>query len=75
MCNNQEIHNHPGEALACAICGGKFGLIRYYSCRRALCSRKCLERSRERRQRDHQWLFHADAAGRLNRLIQSAHQI
>jgi hypothetical protein len=33
-----------GAAKRCAICDGKFGLIRYYSWRTALCSRKCAAR-------------------------------
>ncbi|MGY3487939.1 hypothetical protein ACVW1C_005822 [Bradyrhizobium sp. USDA 4011] len=40
----------------CAICGGKFGLIRHYSWRTALCSRKCLDRFTARREEDRMWL-------------------
>lgn len=43
----------------CAVCGGKFGLIRYYSWCTALCSKKCVDRFRARRERDRQWLFRA----------------
>lgn len=25
----------------CAICGGRFGLVRYYSCQNAICSKRC----------------------------------
>ncbi|WP_245325479.1 hypothetical protein [Bradyrhizobium sp. CCH5-F6] len=46
----------------CAVCGGKFGLIRYYSWRTALCSKKCVDRFRTRRERDHRWLFRVQAA-------------
>lgn len=46
----------------CAVCGGKFGLIRYYSWCTALCSKKCVDRFRTRRERDRQWLFRALAA-------------
>jgi hypothetical protein len=33
-------------AKRCAICEGKFGLVRYYSWRTALCSKQCLTASR-----------------------------
>ena len=46
----------------CAVCGGKFGLIRYYSWRTALCSKKCVDRFRTRSERDRQWLFRARVA-------------
>lgn len=46
----------------CAVCGGKFGLIRYYSWRTALCSKKCVDRFRTRRERDRRWLFRAQVA-------------
>src|ERR1700730_9323995 len=35
----QHIRNRAAER--CAICDGKFGLVRYYSCRTAVCSKKC----------------------------------
>lgn len=47
---------HHGSASCCAVCGGKFGLIRYYCWRTALCSRKCVDRFRVRREADHRWL-------------------
>lgn len=66
MCDTSEL---PARRLSgsegcssgngCAVCGGKFGLIRYYSWRTALCSRKCVDRFRTRRERDRQWLFRA----------------
>ncbi|MGY4509487.1 hypothetical protein ACVIN2_002941 [Bradyrhizobium sp. USDA 3650] len=40
----------------CAICGGKFGLIRYYWWRTALCSKKCVDRFNARREVDYKWL-------------------
>ncbi|MGY3487974.1 hypothetical protein ACVW1C_005857 [Bradyrhizobium sp. USDA 4011] len=40
----------------CAICSGKFGLIRHYSWRTALCSKKCLDRFTARREEDRMWL-------------------
>jgi hypothetical protein len=43
-------------AMRCAICGGKFGLIRHYSCRTALCSKKCADRFKTRLQDDRSWL-------------------
>ncbi|SPP95270.1 MULTISPECIES: hypothetical protein [Bradyrhizobium] len=46
----------------CAVCGGKFGLIRHYSWRTALCSKKCVDRFRTRRERDRRWLFQAQVA-------------
>jgi hypothetical protein len=44
------------------MCGGKFGLIRYYSWRTALCSKKCVDGFRTRRERDRRWLFRAQVA-------------
>ena len=46
----------------CAVCGGKFGLIRYHSWRTGLCSKNCLDRFRVRRERDRRWLFRFHAA-------------
>lgn len=48
--------SHSGSVKSCAVCGGKFGLIRYYWWRTALCSRKCVDRFNARRKADHQWL-------------------
>jgi hypothetical protein len=36
----------------CAVCDGKFGLIRYYSCLTPLCSRNCVDRLRTHRTGD-----------------------
>ena len=54
----RNIPQHPsnGAAKRCAICDGQFGLIRHYSWRTALCSRKCAEQFRVRREADHRWL-------------------
>ena len=41
----------------CAICDGKFGLIRHYSWRTALCSRKCVDRFKSREESDRRWLL------------------
>jgi hypothetical protein len=45
-----------GRVTRCAVCDGKFGLIRYYSWRTPLCSRKCIDRVRARRASDRNWL-------------------
>jgi hypothetical protein len=45
-----------GRAARCAVCDGKFGLVRYYSRRTALCSRNCVDRIRARRTSDYNWL-------------------
>jgi len=46
------------RATRCAICEGKFGLVRHYSWRSPLCSRKwkCVDRFRTRRQSDRNWI-------------------
>jgi hypothetical protein len=49
--------SHEGERAArCAICDGKFGLVRHYTWRTALCSGKCVDRFRARRQNDRNWM-------------------
>jgi hypothetical protein len=45
-----------GRAARCAVCDGKFGLVRHYSWRTPLCSRKCVDRFRTRRENDRNWL-------------------
>lgn len=50
-------------AASCAVCDRKFGLIRYYSWRATLCSKKCLDRVKARRERDRRWLFRFEAVG------------
>jgi hypothetical protein len=45
-----------GRAARCAVCDGKFGLVRYYSWRTAFCSKKCVDRFRDRRASDRNWL-------------------
>ena len=45
-----------GRAARCAVCDGKFGLVRHYSWRTALCSKKCVDRFRTRRASDRNWL-------------------
>ena len=51
-----------GAAKRCAICDGKFGLIRYYSWRTALCSKKCADRFKARQNGDRRWLLRLRAA-------------
>jgi hypothetical protein len=48
----------PGSdrGTRCAVCDGKFGLVRQYSWRTSLCSRKCVDRFRARRASDRDWL-------------------
>jgi hypothetical protein len=45
----------------CIVCCGKFGLIRYYTRGKGVCSRKCRERLRMRRANTIKWLFTAEA--------------
>lgn len=46
----------------CAMCGRKFGLVRYYSRRTALCSTKCVDQFQARCEGDHKWLWRFRAA-------------
>jgi hypothetical protein len=46
----------------CAICDGKFGLVRHYAWRTSLCSKKCVDRFKDRRESDRRWLFRFQAA-------------
>jgi hypothetical protein len=46
----------------CAICEGRFGLIRHYSWRTALCSKKCADRFKIRREDDRRFLPRIHAA-------------
>lgn len=54
-------HAH-GTADRCALCGGRFGLVRYYSWRAALCSKNCRDRYRTRRLEQFGWLRRMRAA-------------
>ena len=45
-----------GKTARCAVCDGEFGLVRHYSWRTPLCSSKCVNRFRARRQGDNNWL-------------------
>jgi len=53
---NSPQHFFDGAVKRCAICDGKFGLVRHYSWRNALCSRKCAEHFKARREADYRWL-------------------
>jgi hypothetical protein len=44
------------KATRCAVCDGKFGLVRHYSWRTQLCSKKCVDRFRTRRASDRSWV-------------------
>jgi len=49
-------------AARCAACDGKFGLVRHYSSRTALCSKKWVDRFKARRASDCNWLAWLRAA-------------
>jgi len=53
---NSSHSSHHRSPKCCAICGGRFGLIRYYCWRTALCSKKCVDRFKVRQEADHKWL-------------------
>jgi hypothetical protein len=54
----KHLHLRPGQAAnRCAICDGRFGLVRHYSWRTALCSRKCVDRFTTRKENDRKWLL------------------
>jgi hypothetical protein len=44
------------RAARCAVCDGKFGLVRYYSWRTPLCSKKCVDRFRASWESDRDWV-------------------
>jgi hypothetical protein len=44
------------KTMRCAVCEGKFGLVRHYSWRTPLCSKKCVDRFKDRRQSDRNWI-------------------
>jgi hypothetical protein len=48
---------HRAASNRCAICDGGFGLVRHYSLRTALCSRKCVDRFTTRKESDRRWLL------------------
>jgi hypothetical protein len=53
----KDIQFRRGEAInRCAVCDGSFDLVRHYSWRTALCSRKCVDRFKSRKENDRRWL-------------------
>jgi hypothetical protein len=60
----RNIPQHPGNVAVkhCAICNGQFGLIRHYAWQKAVCSKKCADRFRARREDDRKWLRRLQAA-------------
>jgi hypothetical protein len=56
-----ESHGPRGTAR-CAVCNGKFGLVRHYSWRTALCSSKCVDRFKARRLSDGSWMSRLQVA-------------
>jgi hypothetical protein len=59
---NSTQYPRNGAAKRCALCDGKFGLIRYYSWRTSLCSKKCVDRSKSRGEADRRRLLRFQAA-------------
>lgn len=59
---NGSQHLRNGAAKRCAICNGRFGLIRRYCCQTALCSKKCADRFKTRQDCDRRWLRQLHAA-------------
>ena len=55
MTGRQESLRHD-RATRCAVCDGKFGLVRHYHWHTPLCSRKCIDRFRARGESDRNWL-------------------
>jgi hypothetical protein len=49
-------YSESGRATRCAVCEGRFGLVRHYSWRTPLCSSKCVDRFRARQASDRNWL-------------------
>ena len=46
-----------GRVTRCAVCDGKFGLVRHRSWRTQFCSKKCFDLFRARRQSDLYWII------------------
>ena len=61
MCNHLQ-YRRKDATKRCAICDGKFGLIRHYSWRTALCSKMCVDRFKSREESDRRWLLRLHAA-------------
>ena len=45
-----------GSVMRCAVCDGKFGLVRYYSWRTQFCSKSCVNCFRSRRVSYRNWV-------------------
>lgn len=72
--SSQRVEYRRPAIQSCAVCGRQFGLIRHYSWRTALCSRKCLDHFKARRERDRLWLIRFERVERSQvalRLVQS----
>jgi recombinational DNA repair protein (RecF pathway) len=51
------------EINRCVVCGGKFGLVRYYTWRNAaLCSQRCRSRTKTREVDSLKWLIEMRSA-------------
>ena len=61
MRNGPQCLRHDA-AKRCAVCDGKFGLIRHYSWRTPLCSKKCADRLKVRQEADRRWLLRFESA-------------
>jgi hypothetical protein len=55
-------HRQDVTAKHCAICNGRFGLIRHHCWQTALCSKRCVERLKARQEGDRKWLSWPRAA-------------
>jgi hypothetical protein len=51
-----------GRGARCVVCDGKFGLVRHYSWRTSLCSKKCFDRFRGRQASYRNWLLWSQIA-------------
>jgi hypothetical protein len=57
-----------GAVKRCAICNRNFSLIRHYSWRTALCSKKCVDRFKARQGGDRRWMHWRDLCYRFDRV-------
>jgi hypothetical protein len=54
----RHLQSKRGEATnRCPICEGRFGLIRHHSWPTALCSKRCADRFKSRKEGDRRWLL------------------
>jgi hypothetical protein len=54
--SNRSESLRSGRTARCTVCDGKFGLVRHYSWRTQLCSKKCVDRFRVRGESDRNWV-------------------